>query len=203
MSNLIYQLNHLQNINSARYNQFSNLATDCLYVGGILVIIAFLVTLKSFATKYFVEYEHARIMMASALFILGIFTALASIPLNCVADEVKTSEINYKISKIKKEMSPAINNQATKYPYCVKINGDNGFNETIVFLPTKKDAINYIKANSNTKRIFAANYITLSENNDQLKKGSNTSLSMRVDQMQVDPTAPALHKLLTEPLENN
>lgn len=201
MSNLIYQLNHLQSITSARYNKFSDLATDCLCIGGVLVIISFLVTLKPFATKYFVEYEHTRITMALVFFILGFFTALASIPLNC-AGEAKTSEINYKISKIKQEMPSVINTQATKYPYCVKINSA-GFDKTIVFLPTKNDAINYAKANSNTSRIFAANYVTLSGDSDQLKEGSNTLLSMKVDQMQVEPTAPALHKLLTEPLENN
>lgn len=200
MSSLIHQLNHLQNIDSAKYNKFSDLATDCLIVGAILIVISALIIIKS-GINLLVSKRMEYVMLT--LFIMGILTAFASIPLSYVANKTKTSEINCKISRINKEMPSVINTQTAKYPYCVKINGNNGFNETIVFLPTKKDAINYVKANSDAKRIFAANYITLSENGDQLKEGSNTLLSMNVDQMQVEPTALALHKLFNESIENN
>lgn len=199
MSNLIYQLNHLQDMDSIKYNKFSSLATFCIFIGAILIVISALMIVEAGINQLVLR----RIGYAMVLlFILGIFIAFASLPLNYVEDEVKTSEINSKTSRINKEMPSVINTQATKYPYCVKINSV-GFDKTIVFLPTKNDAINYVKANSNTSRIFAANYVTLSGDSDQLKEESNTLLSMKVDQMQVEPTAPALHKLLTEPLENN
>lgn len=199
MSNLIYQLNHLQDIDSTKYNNFSSLATFCILIGAILIGVSALMIVKNGINQLVSQ----RIGYAMVwLFILGIFIAFASLPLNYVADEVKTSEINSKTSRINKEMLSVISAQAAKYPYCVKINSA-GFDKTIVFLSTKNDAINYVKANSNTSRIFAANYVTLSGDSDQLKEGSNTLLSMKVDQMQVEPTAPALHKLLTEPLENN
>ena len=199
MSNLIYQLNHLQDIDSTKYNKFSSLATFCIFIGAILIVISALMIVKN-GINQLVSQRIGYAMVS--LFILGIFTAFASIPLKYVADEVKTPEINSKISKIKKEMPSVISAQAAKYPYCVEIKSA-GFDKTIVFLPTKNDAINYVKANSNTSRIFAANYVTLSGDSDQLKEGSNTLLSMKVDQMQVKSTIPALHKLFNEAIENN
>lgn len=74
MSNLIYQLNHLQDINSARYNKFSGLATDCLGIGTILILITLLITFKPFTNKYLLKLEHARVVVALVLCILGIFT---------------------------------------------------------------------------------------------------------------------------------
>lgn len=146
--------------------------------------------------------DHAKSTLTLAFFILGILVALTSFPLSYIADKAKTAEINCKILRIKKEMPSVISAQAAKYPYCVKIKSA-GSDKTIVFLPTKNDAINYVKANSNTSRIFAANYVTLSGDSDQLKEGSNTLLSMKVDQMQVKSTTPALHKLFNEAVENN
>lgn len=100
-------------------------------------------------------------------------------------------------------MPSVVNAQANKYPYCIEINGNEVSDETIVFLLTKNDAINYVKTNNSTKRFFAANYITLDKNDNQLKEGSNTLFSMRIDQMQAEPTTTALHKLFSETLENN
>lgn len=200
MSNLIYQLNHLQDIDSAKYNKFSNLATFCIFIGAFLIIVSALIIVKN-GINQLVSQHIGYVML---MLLVGILVAFASLPLSYIADKAKTAEINCKISRIKKkEMPSVINAQAAKYPYCVKIDSGGGFDETIVFLPTKNDAINYVKANDNTNRIFAANYVTLHENDDRLKEGSNTLLSMRVDQMKVEPTAPALHKLFTESLENN
>lgn len=199
MSNLIYQLNHLQDIDSTKYNKFSSLATFCIFIGAILIGVSALMIVKD-GINQLVSQRIGYVMLM--LFIVGILVAFASLPLSYIADKAKVAETNCKISRIKKEMPSVINAQTAKYPYCVKIDS-SGFDEIIVFLPTKNDAINYVKTNSNTQRIFVTNYITLSGDSDQLKEGSNTLLSMRVDQMKVEPTAPALHKLFTESLENN